>query len=400
MKLIEGGITAATGYVAAGVYSGIKKKRTDLALVFTKHPAVAAAMFTKNLVAAAPVQVCKEQLAKGPHIQAIVVNSGNANACTGPDGLAKAWQMIKKTAQVLGLSEDQVLVASTGVIGQSLPIEKIESGIEEAAARLSENGGCDAASAIMTTDTFAKEIAVEYVHQGHTIRVGGMAKGSGMIHPNMATMLAFVTTDVDIAPELLDRALKMCVDRTFHMITVDGDTSTNDSVMLLANGAAGNPRITCEDDSFAAFCKALAQVTEKLAKDIVKDGEGATKMIEIKVQNAPTEKQARQIAKSIAGSNLVKTAIFGEDANWGRILCAAGYAGVDFDPWKTDVFIGDLQVAQQGGGLEFDEELAKEILSQKTIVITVDLKQGPAEATAWTCDLTYDYVKINAHYRT
>ncbi|HHV44540.1 MAG TPA: bifunctional glutamate N-acetyltransferase/amino-acid acetyltransferase ArgJ [Firmicutes bacterium] len=400
MQIIPGGVTAAQGFVACGLHIGLKKSRKDLALILSQRPAKAAAMFTKNLVAAAPIQVCREQLAKGKQIQAIVVNSGNANACTGPEGLEHAWRMVKKTAQVLGIGEDQVLVSSTGVIGQRLPIEMIEAGIEQAAPLLSPEGGAEAAQAILTTDTFAKEIAVEYADQGHTIRVGGMAKGSGMIHPNMATMLAYITTDVNISVELLDRALRTCVDETFNMITVDGDTSTNDTVAILANGAAGNPEITQPDASYGAFCKALSYVTEKLAKDIAKDGEGATKLVEVQVKNGATVAQARQIAKSVAGSNLVKTAIFGEDANWGRILCAAGYAGVDFDPGKTDVFIGPLQVAANGGALDFDEELAKEILSQDTVVITLDLKQGDRSATAWTCDLTFDYVKINAHYRT
>jgi glutamate N-acetyltransferase/amino-acid N-acetyltransferase len=330
----------------------------------------------------------------------VVVNSGNANACNGPRGLEDARAMAARAGELLGVPAQQVLVGSTGVIGQPLPMDKVLPGIERAVAELSREGGLDAAEAIMTTDIFAKEAAVTLELGGRETVVGGMAKGSGMIHPNMATMLGFITTDAAIAPGWLGKALLQAVERTFNMITVDGDTSTNDMVVALANGAAGNRVIDGEGPDFTAFCAALEEVCRNLAVAIARDGEGATKLLEVRVRGARTERDARTAARAVAASNLVKSAVFGEDANWGRVLCAVGYSGADFDPDAVDVFIGDEKVAENGAALPFSEERAARALAGKHVVITIDMKTGDAGATAWGCDLTYDYVRINGSYRT
>lgn len=400
MKKIEGGVTAASGFKAAGSHIGLKKFKPDLALVASEVPAVAAGVFTTNLVQAAPVTVSREHLESGKGVRGVVVNSANANACTGEQGIRDAKEMAKVTAKVLGCSLEEVLVASTGVIGVELPMEKISKGIGELALELSETGGEQAAAAILTTDTFSKEYALEFELGGKTCCIGGMTKGSGMIHPNMATMLAFITTDVAISQPLLKQALKAATAQSFNMISVDRDTSTNDMAVVLANGQAGNPELEEENEDYQRFCEALFEVTRELAKMIAQDGEGATKLVEIKVQGAPDLEAARTVARSIAGSNLVKTAIFGEDANWGRILCAAGYSGADFSPDNVAIYLGTLQVAKGGRGIAFSEARAKEILGEKTVQIIVDLGAGAFEALAWTCDLTYDYIKINASYRS
>ncbi len=399
MQIIDGGVTAAQGFLAGGMASGIKKSgKTDLAIVYSEIPAVAAGIFTTNVVQAAPVIFSKQQL-QHDQAQAVIINSGNANACV-PDGMAVTEAMAKAAAEFLAIPPEVVVVASTGVIGVQLPVVKIQTALQAKPQFLSSAGGAAAAQAIMTTDTFPKEAAVEFALDGRKVRVGGMAKGSGMIHPNMATMLGLVTTDVAIGPELLKKALRRAGDLSFNRITVDGDTSTNDCLMVFANGKAANPAIVEEGPAYQLFLEALATVCKALARQIAKDGEGATKLVEIKVIGAPTETEAVVIGKSIARSNLVKTALFGEDANWGRILAAAGYSGVIFDPANVAIYLGDLLVCQHGMGLVFDEEQAKRILEANELVITVDLGAGAAEAAIWTCDLSYDYVKINGSYRT
>lgn len=396
---LEGGVTAPKGFKAAGVKARIKYDKKDLAIIYSEIPASAAGVFTTNRVKAAPVALSASNLSDGM-AQAIVVNSGCANACTGPSGMDAAREMAEQTAAKLGIGASDVIVASTGVIGQELPMDRIMAGIEEAAGNLSQDGGHDVALAIMTTDTVPKETAVQFELDGTTVTIGGTAKGSGMIHPNMATMLSFVTTDADIDSTLLKKALTYAVDRSFNMITVDGDTSTNDTLVVMANGAAGNSKIEQEDDNFAVFQTALTEVCTNLARMIARDGEGATKLVEIMVRHASTFEEAKKVAMAVANSNLVKTAIFGEDANWGRIICAVGYSGVEVDPDKIDIYLGDEKMAENGVGLKFSEEKAKEILEQDTVVIVIDLNMGDVDATAWTCDLSFDYVKINADYRT
>lgn len=400
MKRISGGVTAAKGFKAYGVHCGLKKAKLDLAVVISEVPAAAAGVFTTNLVQAAPIKITKEHLALGGTARAVVINSANANACTGSQGILDAKAMAGAVAEHLNCSPEEVLVSSTGVIGVPLPMDRIMAGITKLMPNLSREGSSRAAEAIMTTDTFPKEYAVEFELGGKTVRIGGMAKGSGMIHPNMATMLAFITTDIRIERSLLQQALKEAADRSFNMISVDGDTSTNDMVVILANGQAEAREIKDEGPDYELFCRALNEVTEELAKLIVKDGEGASKFVEIHVKGAPNQSAARTVARSIASSNLVKAAVFGEDANWGRILCAAGYSGAVFDPDKISVFLGQLKVVENGTGTAFDEAKAAGILSSDEIVITVDLGAGDEEAKAWTCDLTYDYVKINASYRS
>lgn len=400
MQKIKGGVTVAKGFEAAGMHIGLKKMKPDLALVTSKVPAAAAGVFTTNLVQAAPLKVNKEHLAQNGKVRAIVVNSGNANACTGQQGMLDAKSMTEQVAKYLNCENEAVLVGSTGIIGVNLPMDKVTAGIAAILPQLSSEGGLKAAEAIMTTDTFSKEYAVQFELGGKTVRVGGMSKGSGMIHPNMATMLAFITTDASIEQSLLQKALTEATAQSFNMISVDGDTSTNDMLLVLANGLAGAPEIAAEGPDFEVFCKALNEVTEELAKLIVRDGEGASKFVEIKAKRAPSLDTARTVARSIASSNLVKSAIFGEDANWGRILCAAGYSGAQFDVEQVEVYLGDLKVAEMGRGIQFDEVKAKEILAQKEITITLDFKAGDHEATAWTCDLTFDYIKINASYRS
>ncbi|MDI6631965.1 MAG: bifunctional glutamate N-acetyltransferase/amino-acid acetyltransferase ArgJ [Bacillota bacterium] len=399
MQWVEGGVTAPGGFLASGVAAGIKKTKKDLALLFSTVLAAAAGVFTTNRVKAAPLLVTAARLEKGV-AQAVVVNSGNANACNGPEGYADALAMGRAAAQALNLPEELVLVSSTGVIGQRLPLEKIEAALPAAAAALDAGGHLAAAEAILTTDTVVKEAAVRFSLGGSTCTIGGMAKGSGMIHPNMATMLAFLTTDVAIKPELLRRALKEAVDASFNMITVDGDTSTNDMVVVLANGRAQNPEINADGPDYAAFVQALTAVAAELAKKVARDGEGATCLIEVRVKGARSDADARLAARAIAASNLVKAAVFGRDANWGRILCAAGYSGAVFDPGKVDIFLGAEQVAADGAGLAFYEERASAELERDPVVITVNFKEGEGAAVAWGCDLTYDYVRINASYRT
>ena len=401
LREVHCGVTAPTGFTAGGVHCGIKKAKKDLALLYSSRPAATAGVFTTNIVAAASVVVDKIQLQKSPYMRALVVNSGNANACTGERGMHDAFAMVRKTARALGLLEQEVLVSSTGVIGQFLPMDKIGAGIEAAASDLTREGHTAAAEAILTTDTFAKELAVQYDQGGVPITLGGIAKGSGMIAPNMATMLAFVTTDARVAPDLLRQTLKNAADRSFNRITVDGDTSTNDMVTVMANGASGHPELVRESDpGYGAFYAALEHLLVRLSKMIVVDGEGATKFVEIQVVGARSEEEAVTAARSIANSNLVKTAIHGEDANWGRILAAVGYSGIAFVPEDVEIFFGDVPILRKNYQIDFSEERAKEVLVKKEIAITVDLHLGPASATFWTCDLSKEYVAINANYRT
>jgi glutamate N-acetyltransferase/amino-acid N-acetyltransferase len=400
IKKIEGGVTAAGGFLAGGLACGIKKsQKPDLAVIYSEFPAAAAGIFTTNQVQAAPVLLSKQHLKNG-EARAIIANSGNANACNGPEGDRAALAMAEAAAAYLNIPTDSVLVASTGVIGVLLPVEKIKTALQSKPVFLSPAGSAQAAQAIMTTDTFMKEAAVEVELGGVKVKIGGIAKGSGMIHPNMATLLGFITTDAAIGQKLLQRALTLAGERTFNRISVDGDTSTNDTLLILANGKAGNPEITSENGDFQTFCAGLEQVCLELAQMLARDGEGATKFVEIKVTGAATEADAVRIGKSVATSSLVKTALFGEDANWGRILAAAGYSGVDFQPEKVQIYLGDLPVCAGGTGLVFDEAAAKEILAKKDLLITVDMGCGAASASVWTCDLSYDYVKINGSYRT
>lgn len=401
MQVIEGSITAPQGFMAAGVCAEIKKKgKKDVAIIYSQEKCVAAGVFTTNVVRAACVDISKSHLADGM-AQAIVVNSGNANACTGDQGEKDTMAMANLTADLLGLKASDVVVASTGVIGVNMPMDKINLGIKEAASNLSADGADCAAQAIMTTDLVPKQIAVEVEIQGKPVRIGAIAKGSGMIHPNMATMLAFITTDVNISSKCLEKLLKESVDLSYNMISVDRDTSTNDMAIVLANGLAQNELIDDENSpAYLTLKEAFSYINTYLAKLIARDGEGATRLIEVKVNNAPDNISARKIARSIVASNLTKAAVFGQDANWGRILAAAGYSGAIFDPTKVDVYLGTVKMAENGMGLDFDEEEAKLALKEETVVITVDLKAGSNEAVAWGCDLSYDYVRINAAYRT
>ena len=405
LKKINGGICAPLGFTAAGVHCGIKPNnpKKDLALIYSRVPCKAAAVYTTNKVKGAPITVTKAHLENG-YAQAVIVNSGNANTCNA-DGVQKAEQMCDLAAKALGISSEDVIVASTGVIGQTLPIEPIASHAQELADALSADGSKDAAQAIMTTDTRIKEIAVEFSVDGTTCHVAGISKGSGMIHPNMATMLGFLTTDVKIKKSLLKQALSDVVKDTFNMVSVDGDTSTNDMVSIMASGLAENEKIKEQDSKgYQAFYQALMEVFTYLARIMAKYGEGATKLIECKVHGAQSEEQATIVAKSIVMSNLTKAAVFGADANWGRVLCAIGYAQTDVDVQKVDVTFcskaGEIPVCKNGAGIAFDEELAKKILLEDEIVIDVNLNSGTYEKTAYGCDLTYDYVKINGDYRT
>ncbi|HIQ96423.1 MAG TPA: bifunctional glutamate N-acetyltransferase/amino-acid acetyltransferase ArgJ [Candidatus Limivivens merdigallinarum] len=406
MNIVEGGVTAPKGFQAAGIYAGIKKDKKDMAMIYSEVPCKAAGTFTTNVVKAAPVQWDKQIVYEYPTARAVVVNSGIANACTGTEGFGYCEETAKKAAEVLGIGEKEVLVASTGVIGRQLPIDKIKTGVEQLAKVLSESreAGSLAASAIMTTDTIRKEAAVQVEIGGRTVTIGGMSKGSGMIHPNMCTMLAFITTDASISKELLQKALSEDVKDTYNMISVDGDTSTNDTALLLANGMAGNPEITEENEEFAKFCSALNYVNETLAKKMAGDGEGATALFTCKVIHARTKEDAVVLSKSVITSNLTKAAIFGHDANWGRILCALGYAGVEFDPEKVDLYFesdaGSIKIIENGVDTGYSEAEATKILSEKEVTAIADMKMGEASATAWGCDLTYDYVKINADYRS
>ncbi|MHA2049356.1 MAG: bifunctional ornithine acetyltransferase/N-acetylglutamate synthase [Promethearchaeota archaeon] len=406
IKKINGGITSPKGFHATGNHIGIKENKKDLAIVFSEVPAIASGVFTRNVVKAAPVLWDQSLIQNQNLIQAIVINSGNANACTGEIGIDHTKLMASEVASSLGLRENQVLVASTGVIGVPLPIDIIINGIKSTHEKLgnSSEDASLAAEAIITTDTHLKEISVEFSIEDKKIRIGGMAKGSGMIHPNMATMLAFITTDVNISRELLDKAFKESVDESYNMISVDGDTSTNDSVIILANGMSKNTKINQEDKNYLIFKQALHQVNTYLAKAVVRDGEGASKFITVHVKGAASKNEAKILSKSIITSNLVKTAFFGEDANWGRIVAAMGYSGANFDPSKVSIKLfngsNSINLMQEGTPLQFDENLAKNILKKSEITVEAILKEGTGEATAWGCDLSYDYVRINGAYRT
>ena len=407
MKKIEGGITAAKGFQAAGGAAGIKKQGVkDMALVYSEVPCVAAGTFTTNIVKAAPVKWDQEIVYNHPTAQAIVCNSGIANACTGEEGYGYCRKTAEAASAALSIPEDSVLVASTGVIGKQIPIDKIAAGVEMLKPQLAatREAAATAAQAIMTTDTEPKEVAVQIEIGGKTVTIGSMCKGSGMIHPNMGTMLCFITTDCAVSSEMIRKALLFNVKRTFNRVTVDGDTSTNDMCTVLANGMAGNAEITAEDPAYEAFREALQTVMQDLARKIAADGEGASKLMTCTVKGAKDEETAEVLAKSIAGSSLTKAAMFGSDANWGRVLCAMGYSGAAFNTEKVLVEFaskeGSIAVCEDGRGLDFDEDLAKKILSQDEVEINVTLQEGSGSATCWGCDLTYDYVKINGDYRT
>lgn len=406
MNMIDGGVTAPKGFRAAGVAAGLKKGKKDMAMLYSEKPCIAAGTFTSNIVKAAPVKWDSSIVHGRGCAQAVVMNSGVANACTGEEGYGYCRKTAEMAAELLGLKPEDVLVASTGVIGRQLPMDVICGGIRMMVPMLSEkrSAGTLAAEAIMTTDTKRKEIAVSTEIGGKTVYIGGMSKGAGMIHPQMCTMLAFITTDACISREMLQKALSADVDRSFNMISVDGDTSTNDTCLLLANGMAQNEEITEEGPDFDAFCEALGTVTTHLAKSMAADGEGATALFEVQVTGAATHEEAVTISKSVITSNLVKTAIAGHDANWGRILCAMGYSGAVFDPEKVDLYFissaGELKIIENGVDTGYSEETATKILSQKEITAVIDLKQGTEKATAWGCDLTHEYISINADYRS
>ena len=404
MKVVSGGVCAAKGFTANGIHCGIRKNRTkrDLSLIVSEAPAAAAAVYTTNLVKGAPLLVTKKHLENGC-ARAIVCNSGNANTCNA-NGIEVAEATCEATAKALGIDPDDVIVASTGVIGQPLDVTPIENGLPALAAGLTDDGSGFAAEGIMTTDTIMKEVAVEFTLSGKTCKIGGIAKGSGMIHPNLATMLVFITTDAAISPKMLQRALSTDVRDTFNMVSIDGDTSTNDMVTVLANGMAGNPVIEGDGEDFSVFMAALNSVTVSLCRLITGDGEGATRLLECRVTGADSKATARTVAKSVICSSLLKAAMFGADANWGRVLCAIGYSGANVDVNKIDVAFsstaGTIPVCKNGCGVDFSEETAKKILSEKEIEILVCLNSGIESSNAWGCDLTYDYVKINGDYRT
>ena len=404
MKYIEGGVTAAKGFIASGIHCGIRKNQSkkDLAMIKSEVKCASAAVYTQNKVYGAPITVTRNNISDGV-AQAVIVNSGNANTCNH-DGIEKAEMMCNIAAKAMNVDKKDVIVASTGVIGMSLDLTPIEGSAEALAAQLSESGGHDAAQAIMTTDTVSKECAVEVEIGGKIVTLGACCKGSGMIHPNMATMLCFMTTDCAISSEMLQKALSEVVKDTFNMISVDGDTSTNDMVCIMANGKAENEPIECDCDNYSIFVNALKAVSVNLSRLIAGDGEGAQRLLECNVTGAPDEATAKNIAKSIICSSLVKTAMFGSDANWGRILCAIGYTPGEFRVDTIDVYLssckGKVKVCEKGFGIEFSEEKAKEILLESEIILDIDMKQGESAATAWGCDLTYDYVKINGDYRT
>lgn len=407
MKQIKGGVTAAKGFLAASTAAGIKyKERKDMAMLYSEVPCAVAGTFTQNIVKAAPVKWDQKVVYESKHASAVVINAGIANACTGEEGMRYCEETAEKVQSLMQIPKEQVLVASTGVIGMQLPMERICAGIEMMVPSLAGGieSGHQAACAIMTTDTHEKEAAVEISLGGKTVTIGGMCKGSGMIHPNMCTMLSFVTTDAAISQELLLEALREDVEDTYNMISVDGDTSTNDTCLLLANGMADNPMITEKNEDYETFKKALNYVNETLAKQMAGDGEGATALFEVKIIGAESKKQAKILSKSVITSNLTKAAIYGHDANWGRILCAMGYSGAQFDPEKVDLFFesagGKMQIIKDGVALDYSEEEATKILSKPQVTAIADVKMGEATATAWGCDLTYDYVKINADYRS
>ncbi|MBQ7304968.1 MAG: bifunctional glutamate N-acetyltransferase/amino-acid acetyltransferase ArgJ [Clostridia bacterium] len=404
MKHIQGGVCAPQGFKAGGVHCGVRKNKSkrDLAMILSEVPASAAAVYTQNLVKGAPIYVTQRNIADGV-AQLAICNSGNANTCNA-NGEEIAWEMCKLAGAAAGVAPENVIVASTGVIGQPLPIEPIASGVAPLFAALNDNGSTEAAEGIMTTDTRLKEVAVEFTAGGVTCKLGGIAKGSGMIHPNLATMLVFHTCDAAIAPAMLKKALSDDVKDTFNMVSVDGDTSTNDMVCIMANGKAGNALIAAEGEDYAAFCTALNEVTTTLCRMIAKDGEGASHLLTCIVNGGKTVKDAKLAAKSVVCSSLLKAAIFGADANWGRVLCALGYSGADIDVKKVDVSFrsakGSISVCEMGSSVDFSEEIAKEILLEDEVEVLVTLRDGDASATAWGCDLTYDYVKINGDYRT
>ena len=409
MKVIEGSVTAAKGFRAAGNAVGVKgaiTEKKDLAIIVSDVPAVAAGAFTTNVVKATSVTRNMKIMEGKGKINAVVANSGNANACTGEEGIKSNEKMAQCLADILGVDSSTVLTASTGVIGAVFPIDTITKGIKATFPMLGydRNNALMAAEAIMTTDTYSKEVAVEFDLGGKTVHLGGMAKGSGMICPNMATMLSFITTDTAISQELLNKALKEDIKSTYNMVSVDGDTSTNDTVVVLANGLAGNEEIVSEGKDYDAFKEALHYVNERLAKNLVRDGEGATKFMEVNVTGAATEADAKTMAKSVVKSSLFKAAVFGEDANWGRVLCAMGYSGVKFDPQKVDIVFasnaGEILLMDNGTPIVFDEDKAKTILSEKEIQVNIKISEGNAKATAWGCDLSYEYVKINGDYRS
>ena len=407
MQKIEGGVTAAKGFEAAAAAAGIKyQDRTDMALIYSEKPCKAAGTFTTNVVKAAPVKWDRNVVDSGMKSQAVIVNSGIANACTGEEGMNYCEETAKEAAKVLGVDARSVLVGSTGVIGMQLPMDRVKEGIRKLAEvkKPDLESGTQAAQAIMTTDTKKKEVAVTVEIGDATVTIGGMAKGSGMIHPNMCTMLAFITTDAKISRKALQAALSEDVEDTYNMISVDGDTSTNDTVLLLANGAAGNEKIRYGTWEYEAFKNALHYVNETLAKEMAGDGEGATALFEAKIIGADTKEQAKKLAKSIVCSNLTKAAIAGHDANWGRILCAMGYSGAQFDPEKVDLYFeseaGKLKIIENGVALDYSEEKATEILSQPKVTAIADIKEGDVEAAAWGCDLTHGYIDINADYRS
>jgi len=406
MKVIEGGITAPKGFMAAGVYAGIKKEKKDMALIYSETSCVAAGTFTRNVVKAAPVKWDMDIVYNKPETNAIICNSGIANACTGTIGLDYCKDSAKYLAEKLNINEDTVLVASTGVIGQQLPMDKIKKGIDLLIPELNDSrrAGSLAAEAIMTTDTEGKEIAVTFDLDGVEVTIGGMCKGSGMIHPDMCTMLGFLTTDAAITKEMLQEALSENIKDTYNMVSVDGDTSTNDTVLLMANGLAGNSLIHQKNESYKTFLAALNIVNTWLCKKIAGDGEGATALFEVKILGAETKAAAVSLAKSVVTSSLTKAAIFGHDANWGRILCAMGYAGTAFNPEKVDLYFesaaGKLKIIEDGVATGYSEAEATRILSEPEVTAIADVKMGNMEATAWGCDLTYDYVKINADYRS
>ncbi len=407
MKIIDGGVTAAKGFEAASAAAGIKYQgRTDMAMIYSKKPCKTAGAFTSNLVKAAPVIWDRGVVESGVKSQVVVVNSGIANACTGEEGLRYCQETAQKAAEVMGVEAEGVLIGSTGVIGMQMPMDKVTAGIEKLAAakQATREAGHQAAKAIMTTDTKEKEVAVTIEVGGQTVTIGGMAKGSGMIHPNMCTMLSYVTTDAVITKKALVKALKADVKDTYNMISVDGDTSTNDTVLVLANGKAKNPKIHYGTDDYQKFAEALHYVNETLAKKMAGDGEGATALFEVKIVGAASKSQAKVLAKSVVCSNLTKTAIAGHDANWGRILCAMGYSGAEFEQNKVDLFFesaaGKIQLIKDGVGLDFDENKATAVLSEPEVTAIADLKEGNEQATAWGCDLTHGYIDINADYRS
>ncbi len=406
-RVIEGGVTAAKGFKAAGVEASIKYKgRPDMAMVYSEEPCRVAGTFTKNVVKAAPVKWDMKLVESSGYVHAIVANSGIANACTGKEGMDICEETAGYTAKLLGIKKEEVLIGSTGVIGMQLPVDRLKKGIEKLSVSLTDTvkGGSDAERAIMTTDTVLKEAAVEVEIGGRTVTVGGMSKGSGMIHPNMCTMLAYITTDADISAEMLTEMVKSDVDDTYNMISVDGDTSTNDTCLVLANGLAGNPQIREKNEDYEALRQALHYVNETLAKKMAKDGEGATALFEVKVINAASREDARRLAKSVVSSSLCKAAIFGHDANFGRFLCALGYSGVSFDPDRLELYFesraGRLLIYSNGVQSSYDEDFATKILSEDEVTVIADMKAGSESAVSWGCDLSFDYVKINADYRS